>query len=131
MSHPATNHNVRSIAPLARLNHLTSIDLTGNSVTDISPLNDLEKLKSEDVKLTSQKPVITSTTASFPSPLKDKSGATIAVQDSSTLVNDTNTAGNLKLVSPVYDGQMHAAQATWTKSITIGGATANFSGTLK
>lgn len=124
------NHNVRSIAPLARLNHLTSIDLTGNSVTDISPLNGLEKLKPEDVKLTSQKPVITSTTASFPSPLKDKSGATIAVQDSSTLVNDTNTAGNLKLVSPVYDGQMHTAQATWTKSITIGGATANFSGTL-
>lgn len=124
------NHNVRSITPLAGLTHLTSIDLTGNSVTDISPLSGLEKLKSEDLKLTSQKPLITSTVASFPSPLKDKSGATIAVQDSSTLINDTNTAGNLKLVSPVYDGQMHTAQATWTKSITIGGATANFSGAL-
>lgn len=124
------NHNVRSITPLAGLTHLISIDLTGNSVTDISPLSGLEKLKSEDLKLTSQKPLITSTVASFPSPLKDKSGATIAVQDSSTLINDTNTAGNLKLVSPVYDGQMHTAQATWTKSITIGGATANFSGAL-
>jgi len=124
------NHNVRSITPLAGLTHLTSIDLTGNSVTDISPLSGLEKLKSEYLKLTSQKPIITSTIASFPSPLKDKSGATIAVQDSSTLINDTNAAGNLKLVSPVYDGQIHTAQATWTKSITIGGATANFSGTL-
>lgn len=124
------NHNVRSITPLAGLTHLTSIDLTGNSVTDISPLSGLEKLKSEDLKLTSQKPIITSTVASFPSPLKDKSGATIAVQDSSTVINDTNTAGNLKLVSPVYDGQMHTAQATWTNNVTIGGATTTFSGTL-
>ena len=122
------NHNVRNITPLAGLTHLTSIDLTGNAVTDVSPLNGLTKLTSENLKLGSQKPTITTSTPTFPSPLKNQTGATITIQDSSTLANDT--AGNLRLVSPVYDGQLHTAQAPWTTSITIGGATATFSGTL-
>ena len=122
------NHNVRNITPLAGLTHLTSIDLTGNAVTDVSPLNGLTKLTSENLKLSSQKPTVTTSTPTFPSPLKNQTGAAIAIQDSSTLANDT--AGNLRLVSPVYDGQMHTAQAPWTTSITVGGATATFSGTL-
>lgn len=119
---------ISNLTGLEAAKNLTSLSLQNNAISDLRPLAGLSSLTS--LNLSNQTITINTTTDSFASPLKNQTGATIAIQDSSTLINDTNTAGNLKLASPVYDGQMHTAQATWTKSVTIGGATANFSGTL-
>jgi endo-beta-1,3-glucanase len=119
---------ISNLTGLEAAKKLTSLSLQNNAISDLRPLAGLNSLTS--LNLSNQKIVTSVTVDSFASPLKNQTGATVAIQDSSTLINDTNTAGNLKLVSPVYDGQMHTAQATWTKSVTIGGATANFSGTL-
>ena len=70
------------------------------------------------------------TAASAPSPLIGKSGAVVPISDNSQVANDSGTPGNIKLVSPVYDGNSHNVNAVWSTPVTISAASTNFSGNL-
>ena len=122
---PLSAGDVKSIGGIAQL---TSLEIDGSTVADISPLAGLTNLAK--LNLSNQNVSMSITAASAPSPLIGKSGAVVPISDNSQVANDSGTPGNIKLVSPVYDGNSHNVNAVWSVSVTIGAASTNFSGNL-
>ena len=123
------NHNsISNLSPLAGLTSLKTLSLKENKITDISPLAGLTSLTS--LNLEDQQPSIKPTDKSFASPLKGLTGSVIPVTNSADVINSTATPGNIQLLSLPASGASPILNAPWTRSVTLGTASATFSGTL-
>ena len=122
---PLSAGDVKSIGGIAQL---ISLEIDGSTVADISPLAGLTNLTK--LNLSNQNVSMAITTASAPSPLIGKGGTAVPISDNSQVTNDSGAPGNIKLVSPVYDGNSHNVNAVWSVPVTIGAASTNFSGNL-
>ena len=123
------NHNsISNLSPLAGLTSLKTLSLKENKITDISPLAGLTSLTS--LNLEDQQPSIKPTDKSFASPLKDLAGSVVSVTNSADVINSTATPGNIQLLSLPASGASPILNAPWTRSVTLGTASATFSGTL-
>ena len=148
------NNSITDISPLTNLTSLKTLSLNGNKVTDISPLKDmslLEDLSLEGNKiadisplnemctygcpltslnLEDQQPNIKPNDKSFASPLKDLAGNVVSITNSADVINSTATPGNIQLLSLPASGASPILNTSWTRSVTLGTASATFSGTL-
>ena len=123
------NHNsISNLSPLAGLTSLKTLSLKENKITDISPLAGLTSLTS--LNLEDQQPSIKPNDKSFASPLKDLAGNVVSVTNSADVINSTATPGNIQLLSLPASGASPILNAPWTRSVTLGTASATFSGTL-
>ena len=123
------NHNsISNLSPLAGLTSLKTLSLKENKITDISPLAGLTSLTS--LNLEDQQPSIKPTDKSFASPLKGLTGSVIPVTNSADVINSTATPGNIQLISLPANGASPILNTSWTRSVTLGTASATFSGTL-
>ena len=123
------NHNsISNLSPLAGLTSLKTLSLKENKITDISPLAGLTSLTS--LNLEDQQPSIKPTDKSFASPLKGLTGSVIPVTNSADVINSTATPGNIQVLSPPASGASPILNTSWTRSVTLGTASATFSGTL-
>ena len=123
------NHNsISNLSPLAGLTSLKTLSLKENKITDISPLAGLTSLTS--LNLEDQQPSIKPTDKSFASPLKGLTGSVIPVTNSADVINSTATPGNIQLLSLPASGASPILNAPWTRNVTLGTASATFSGTL-
>ena len=123
------NHNsISNLSPLAGLTSLKTLSLKENKITDISPLAGLTSLTS--LNLENQQPSIKPTDKSFASPLKGLTGSVIPVTNSADVINSTATPGNIQLISLPANGASPILNTSWTRSVTLGTASATFSGTL-
>ena len=123
------NHNsISNLSPLAGLTSLKTLSLKENKITDISPLAGLTSLTS--LNLEDQQPSIKPTDKSFASPLKGLTGSVIPVTNSADVINSTATPGNIQLLSLPASGASPILNTLWTRSVTLGTASATFSGTL-
>ena len=121
-------NSISNLSPLAGLTSLKNLSLKENKITDISPLTRLTSLTS--LNLENQKVDIKPNDKSFTSPLKDLTGNIIAITNSSEVINDTTTPGNIQLLSLPANGASPILNTSWTRSVTLGTAPATFSGTL-
>ena len=122
---PLSAGDVNSIGSMAQL---ASLEIDGSTVADISPLAGLTNLTK--LNLSNQNVSMSITAVSAPSPLIGKSGAVVPISDNNQVANDSGTPGNIKLVSPVYDGNSHNVNAVWSTPVTISAASTDFSGNL-
>ena len=123
------NHNsISNLSPLAGLTSLKTLSLKENKITDISPLAGLTSLTS--LNLEDQQPSIKPNDKSFASPLKDLAGNVVSVTNSADVINSTATPGNIQLLSLPASGASPILNTPWTRSVTLGTASATFSGTL-
>ena len=121
-------NSISNLSPLAGLTSLKTLSLKENKITDISPLAGLTSLTS--LNLEDQQPSIKPTDKSFASPLKGLTGSVIPVTNSADVINSTATPGNIQLLSLPASGASPILNAPWTRSVTLGTASATFSGTL-
>ena len=123
------NHNsISNLSPLAGLTSLKTLSLKENKITDISPLTGLTSLTS--LNLEDQRANAKPNDKSFASPLRDFAGNVVNITDSADVINGTETAGNIKLLTLPPNGAPSVLHAPWTRNVTIGAASATFSGTL-
>ena len=123
------NHNsISNLSPLSGLTSLKTLSLKENKITDISPLTGLTSLTS--LNLEDQQPSIKPNDKSFASPLKDLAGNVVSVTNSADVINSTATPGNIQLLSLPASGASPILNTLWTRSVTLGTASATFSGTL-
>ena len=121
-------NSISNLSPLAGLTSLKTLSLKENKITDISPLTGLTSLTS--LNLEDQQPSIKPTDKSFASPLKGLTGSVIPVTNSADVINSTATPGNIQLISLPANGASPILNTSWTRSVTLGTASATFSGTL-
>ena len=121
-------NSISNLSPLAGLTSLKNLSLKENKITDISPLTGLTSLTS--LNLENQKVDIKPNDKSFTSPLKDLTGNIIAITNSSEVINDTTTPGNIQLLSLPANGASPILNALWTRNVTIGTVSTTFSGTM-
>ena len=121
-------NSISNLSPLAGLTSLKNLSLKENKITDISPLTGLTSLTS--LNLEDQQPSIKPTDKSFASPLKGLTGSVIPVTNSADVINSTATPGNIQLISLPANGTSPILNTSWTRSVTLGTASATFSGTL-
>ena len=123
------NHNsISDLSPLSGLTSLKTLSLKENSITDISPLTGLTSLTS--LHLEDQRANAKPNDKSFASPLRDFAGNVVNITDSADVINDTETAGNIKLLTLPPNGAPSVLHAPWARSVTIGTVSATFSGSL-
>ena len=123
------NHNsISNLSPLAGLTSLKTLSLKENKITDISPLTGLTSLTS--LNLEDQRANTKPNDKSFASPLRDLAGNVVSITNSSDVINSTATPGNIQLLSLPASGASPILNTLWTRSVTLGTASATFSGTL-
>ncbi len=121
-------NSISDLSPLSNLTSIKTLSLKENAITDISPLTRLTSLTS--LHLEDQRANTKTNNKSFTSPLRDFAGNVVNITDSADVINDTETAGNIKLLTLPPNGASSVLHATWTRSVTIGAVSATFSGYL-
>ena len=121
-------NSISDLGPLSSLTSLKTLSLKENAITDISPLTGLTSLTS--LHLEDQRANTKPNDKSFASPLRDFAGNVVNITDSADIINDTETSGNIKLLTLPPNGAPSVLHAPWTKSVTIGAVSATFSGSL-
>ena len=120
--------NITSLTGIEAAKNLKNLSLKHNSISNLSPLAGLTSLTS--LNLEDQKVDIKPNDKSFASPLRDFAGNVVNITDSADVINDTETAGNIKLLTLPPNGASPILNTLWTRSVTIGTVSATFSGTL-
>ena len=120
--------NITSLTGIEAAKNLKNLSLKHNSISNLSPLAGLTSLTS--LNLEDQKVDIKPNDKSFASPLRDFAGNVVNITDSADVINDTETAGNIKLLTLPPNGASSILNTLWTRSATIGTISATFSGTL-
>ena len=122
------DHVISNLTVLEVAKNLTALSLQNNAISDLRPLTGLAALTS--LNLNDQLIASSTNTDSFVSPLRDPAGNTVDINNSAEVANDTANPGNIKLLSPIRDGNPHLIVANWSRNVTIGTASAVFSGKL-
>ena len=122
------NNYISDLSPLSGLTSLKILSLRNNCFADISPLAGLTSLTS--LRLENQRVSVKPNDKSFASPLKDLAGNVVSVTNSADVINSTATPGNIQLISLPANGASPILNTSWTRSVTLGTASATFSGTL-
>ena len=122
------NNYISDLSPLSGLTSLKILSLRNNCFADISPLAGLTSLTS--LRLENQRVSVKPNDKSFASPLKDLAGNVVSVTNSADVINSTATPGNIQLLSLPASGASPILNTLWTRSVTLGTASATFSGTL-
>ena len=120
--------NITSLTGIEAAKNLKNLSLKHNSISNLSPLAGLTSLTS--LNLEDQKVDIKPNDKSFASPLRDFAGNVVNITDSADVINDTETAGNIKLLTLPPNGASPILNTLWARSVTIGTVSATFSGTL-
>ena len=121
-------NKITDLNPLKNMTSLEDLSLKGNKIADISPLTRLTSLTS--LNLEDQQPSIKPNDKSFASSLKDLAGNVVSITNSADVINSTATPGNIQLLSLPASGASPILNTSWTRSVTLGTASATFSGTL-
>ena len=122
------NSNITNLTGIEAAKNLKNLSLNHNSISNLSPLAGLTSLTS--LNLEDQQPSIKPNDKSFASPLKDLAGNVVSVTNSADVINSTATPGNIQLLSLPASGASPILNTPWTRSVTLGTASATFSGTL-
>lgn len=122
---PLEANDVKNIGAVTSL---TTLRVDFSTIADLSPLKNLTNLTRLEVA--NQRVSARTTSATFPSPLKDPNGAVVAITDGASLVNDGDNPGAIKVANPIYDGAERTLRENWNANVTIGHVTAPFSGEL-
>ena len=122
------DQRINNLTGLEATKNLTALSLQNNAISDLRPLAGLASLTS--LNLNDQLIASSTNTDSFASPLRDPAGNTVDINNSAEVANDAANPGKIKLLSPIRDGNPHLIVANWSRNVTIGTASAVFSGKL-
>ena len=122
------NSNITSLTGIEAAKNLKNLSLNHNSISNLSPLAGLTSLTS--LNLENQQPSVKPNDKSFTSPLKDLTGNVVSITNSADVINSTTTPGNIQILSLPANGASPILNTSWTRSVTLGTASATFSGTL-
>ncbi|EOH1672270.1 Ig-like domain-containing protein, partial [Listeria monocytogenes] len=120
-------NQISDVSPLAALNNLTSLYLYNNQISDVSPLaalNNLTYLFIVDQQI-NQESIPYQPNLVLPNVVKDGTGSWIAPRSISN--NGTYTSPNFSWNLPNY---INEVSYTFDQTITIGGSTTSFNGTV-
>lgn len=122
------DQRISNLTSLEAAKNVTALSLQNNAISDLRPLAGLASLTS--LNLNDQLIASSINTDSFASPLRDPAGNAVDINNSTEIANDTANPRNIKLLSPIRDGNTHLIVANWSRNVTIGTASAVFSGKL-
>ncbi|EIR6790413.1 leucine-rich repeat domain-containing protein, partial [Listeria monocytogenes] len=121
------NNQISDVSPLAALNKLTFLYLNTNQISDVSPLAALNKLRVLTIanQQINQESIPYQPNLVLPNVVKDVTGSWIAPRSISN--NGTYTSPNFSWNLPNY---LNKVSYTFSQTITIGGSTTSFNGTV-